>query len=98
GILAWLVQGCLAWQKRGLVIPSSILLATEKYRDEEDRILQFINECCFIHPHASVKASSLYSTYKNWCEDNQFGRGMNATLLGNEMSRRFEKKATKTGR
>ena len=98
GILGWLVKGCLAWQKRGLVVPSFILLATEKYRDEEDRILQFLIECCFIHPDASIKASVLYSTYKIWCEDNQFGRGMNATLFGHEMSRRFEKKTTKTGR
>ena len=60
--------------------------------------MQFIIACCFVHPDASVKASILYSTYRNWCEDNQFGRGMNATLFGNEMGRRFEKKATKTGR
>jgi len=31
-------------------------------------------------------------------EENQFGRGMNATLFGNEISRRFEKKTTKIGR
>jgi hypothetical protein len=98
GILAWLVRGCLDWQKRGLVVPAFILLATEKYRDEEDKILQFINECCIIHPNACVKASVLYNTYKGWCEENQFGRGMNATLFGSEVSRRFEKKTTKTGR
>ena len=42
GILAWLVRGCLAWQQQGLAISPFILLATEKYRDEEDRILQFL--------------------------------------------------------
>ncbi len=97
-ILAWLVRGCLAWQQHGLAIPSFILLATERYRDEEDKILQFLNECCVIRPEASVKASALYEAYKNWCEENQFGRGMNATLFGNEMSKRFEKKSTKIGR
>ena len=98
GILAWLVRGCLAWQQQGLAIPPSIQLATEKYRDEEDRVLQFLNECCVIRPEALAKASVLYEAYKAWCEENQFGRGMNATLFGNEISRRFEKKSTKVGR
>ena len=75
-----------------------ITLATEKYRDEEDTILHFLNECCVLRPEASVKASMLYEEYKAWCEQNQFGRGMNATLFGNEISRRFEKKTTKIGR
>jgi len=98
GILAWVVRGCLAWQQQGLAIPPFIQLATEKYRDEEDKILQFLNECCVMRPEVSVKASLLYEAYKTWCEENQFGRGMNATLFGNEISRRFEKKTTKIGR
>ena len=97
GILAWLVRGCLAWQQQGLAIPPFIQLATEKYRDEEDRILQFLNECCLMRPEVSVKASTLYEAYKSWCEENQFGRGMNATLFGNEISRRFEKKRGNAG-
>jgi putative DNA primase/helicase len=97
GILAWLVQGCLAWQQQGLAIPASISLATEKYRDEEDRILHFLIERCVIRPEVWVKASVLYEAYKTWCEENQFGRGMNATLFGNEIGKRFEKKRGNTG-
>jgi phage/plasmid-associated DNA primase len=97
GIMAWLMRGCLAFQELGLAIPASISLATEKYRDEEDRILHFLNECCALQPEVSVKASALYDAYKAWCEENQFGRGMNATLFGNEIGRRFEKKRGNTG-
>ena len=97
GILAWLVRGCLAFQELGLAIPASISLATEKYRDEEDRILHFLNECCVLRPEATVKASVLYEAYKAWCEENQFGRGMNATLFGNKIGRRFAKKRGNTG-
>jgi len=32
GILAWLVRGCLAWQREGLNIPASVLLARREYR------------------------------------------------------------------
>jgi len=97
GILAWIVRGCLAWQEQGLAIPPFILLATEKYRDEEDKVLQFIRECCTIRPDVYVKAGALYTAYKDWCEENQFGHGMNATLFGNDISRRFEKRRTKAG-
>ena len=97
GILAWLVRGCLAWQQMGLAIPTSISLATEKYRDEEDRILHFLTERCVMRPEVSIKASVLYEAYKAWCEENQFGRGMNATLFGNEIGKRFEKKRVTAG-
>ena len=97
GILAWLVRGCLAWQQQGLAIPTSISLATEKYRDEEDRILHFLTERCVLRPEVWVKASVLYEVYKAWCEENQFGRGMNATLFGNEIGKRFAKKRGNTG-
>ncbi|HEX03559.1 MAG TPA: hypothetical protein ENH10_00160, partial [Bacteroidetes bacterium] len=33
-ILAWAVQGCLDWQKKGLQIPASVTNATEEYRQE----------------------------------------------------------------
>ena len=97
GILAWLVRGCLTWQQLGLAIPPFILLATAKYRDEEDNILHFLTERCLQRSDLSVKAGTLYEAYKTWCEENQFGRGMNATLFGNEISRRFEKKITNIG-
>jgi putative DNA primase/helicase len=97
GILAWLVRGCLEWQRHGLTIPPSILLATSKYRDEEDRLLLFIDECCVLAPEATVGANELYAVYKAWCKDNQL-TPMNGTLFGNEISKRFEKKRTMTKR
>lgn len=36
GILAWLVRGCLAWQKQGLNPPEIVKAATADYRDSED--------------------------------------------------------------
>ncbi len=97
GILAWLVRGCLAWQRQGLAVPESVRMATSKYRDEEDRVLLFIQECCCVAPDAWVKAQTLYDVYKKWCEESQFGRGMNIKLFGEDMSKRFEKKRITTG-
>jgi putative DNA primase/helicase len=48
GILAWLVRGCLDWQQQGLAIPDAIKASTDAYREEEDMIGQFIDDCCII--------------------------------------------------
>ncbi len=90
GILAWLVRGCLAWQQQGLSIPPSIKLATDRYRQEEDKLLLFLQECCVTLPEASVKGQPLYDAYRKWSEDNQMGRCINGREFGKEMKKRFE--------
>jgi putative DNA primase/helicase len=69
GILAWLVRGCLAWQKEGLNPPACIQKATEEYRAEEDTIGQFIDECCIKGTDKIVKVSALTDKYVKWCTD-----------------------------
>lgn len=36
GILAWLVEGCLIWQKAGLQVPLKVLREGEEYQSGED--------------------------------------------------------------
>ncbi len=69
GILTWLVQGCLAWQKEGLNPPSCVQKATEDYRAEEDVIGQFIEECCIKGPDKIVRVSILTEKYAKWCTE-----------------------------
>ena len=90
GILAWLVRGCLAWQAQGLDIPASVLMATDKYREEEDKLVLFVQECCLVDPQATVYGGALFKAYREWYEGSQFGgRGMNSKLFGEEMKKRF---------
>lgn len=65
GILAWLVRGCLAWQREGLKPPDTVMVATEQYRQDEDLMGHFINECCLISAAASVRAGQLYKAYQS---------------------------------
>jgi P4 family phage/plasmid primase-like protien len=44
GILAWMVRGCLEWQKRGLDMPAAVQKATDEYRESEDMVGRFIKE------------------------------------------------------
>ena len=68
GILAWLVQGCLDWQRGGLTEPKEVQLATAEYRAAEDVLSQFTGERCVIGPEFRSKLSSLYAAYKAWSE------------------------------
>ena len=96
GILAWLVKGCLEWQKRGLdPIPQSVKIATEEYKRESDVLSGFIQARCIEHHNATAKASELYSAYKDWAE----GEGLrekdkeylNSTKFGRRMGEHYAK-------
>jgi putative DNA primase/helicase len=46
GILAWLVEGCLEWQREGLGEPQIVRDATQAYQTEMDIAAQFLKDNC----------------------------------------------------
>jgi len=66
GILAWAVQGCLAWQREGLGNPEEVRAATAAYRQEMDLLGDFLADRCVLEPDAAVAASDLYASYADW--------------------------------
>lgn len=68
GILAWMVQGCLRWQRDGLAAPSEVIAATETYRCEMDTLSDFLAECCIQNRQAEAAAGRLYAAYRSWAE------------------------------
>jgi len=68
GILAWAVQGCLDWQRDGLMAPDEVTLATREYRNEQDVLGAFLAECCKIDPLSEVAHKDLYAAYTAWCD------------------------------
>jgi putative DNA primase/helicase len=93
GILAWAVQGCLAWQKEGLGAPTAVTDASTQYRSEMDVVAQFIADECVVEPGTSVPAGDLYKAYKSWSKergDEPFSEtkfGSRVTQLGYEGAR-----------
>jgi P4 family phage/plasmid primase-like protien len=70
GILAWLVEGCLAWQRGGLTLPTRVRAATGRYKGEEDTVAQFLAERCQLgNPDHRHRAGELYAAYRAWCQD-----------------------------
>src|SRR5262249_4079732 len=67
GILNWLVEGCLAWQRDGLLPPTEIKTATEEYRQAEDLVGLFVHECCVVEKGTDESVGDLYDAYAEWC-------------------------------
>jgi putative DNA primase/helicase len=68
GVLAWMVRGCLEWQKDGLGTPAAIMAATDEYRAEMDTFAAFLVEKCVVSPEARVSAEDIYKAYILWCQ------------------------------
>lgn len=87
GILAWAVQGCLAWQRDGLGDPVKVREATKGYRAEMDVLGSFIEECCVVAEHCRATAAQLYAAYSRWCED-AGERSITKTAMGKQLTER----------
>lgn len=89
GVLAWLVRGCLEWQRLGPNPPEAVKAATREYRQDEDLMGHFLNDQCVQRPNIEIKASSLYAAYRCWCEENGH-RSVSGTRFGKDMKDRFD--------
>jgi putative DNA primase/helicase len=100
GILTWTVRGGLAWQKRGLQPPDSVLIATEGYQTDSDPLAAFLAESCALEPNAQVRATDLYDHYRDW----SLRHGLNekerlgAVAFGRKASEQFQRSYTKLGK
>lgn len=72
GILNWLIEGCLAWQKEdGLKTPAAVEQATSEYEHESDPLAPFFDECCELGAAFDVPKGDLLSAYRSWCAANK---------------------------
>ena len=97
GILKWIIDGAMMWQREGLNEPDSIKQAGKDYREEMDVIQAFIDENCQINPDLSVKASELFESYLDWSKETNNWDGMSNNKFGREISKRFKKEHTRNG-
>jgi phage/plasmid-associated DNA primase len=71
GILAWMIEGCLAWQRDGLNPPVVVREATEAYLGEEDAIAQWVEESCLIGKEQWGVGAALWRSWTRWAEANK---------------------------
>lgn len=97
GILNWIVDGAIKWQKEGLNPPASVLKASKEYRDEMDVITMFVSDCCEVGPDKKIPAGEIFKKYQQWAKDNS-EYSMSKQKFGKEMRNKFEYKKGKQGR
>ncbi|MBM4321292.1 MAG: hypothetical protein FJ125_15430, partial [Deltaproteobacteria bacterium] len=68
GILRWLVDGCLQYQRLGLVPPKSVRVATEEYRAQQDKTAAFFEGYCTKGLLCRVSVADLRREYERWAE------------------------------
>jgi len=72
-ILRWAIDGCLKWKRSGLMVPATVLRATEDYLADQDAIGQWLDECATRDARAFITTSKLFESWKSWCaQSNQF--------------------------
>jgi len=87
GIAAWLVRGCLGWQREGLSQPKVVTEATAGYRSEMDAFGAFLAECCRVDKAAEVAFGELYGAYVDWCQRER-EKPMSKTSMGIALAER----------
>jgi putative DNA primase/helicase len=98
GILKWMIEGCLMWQRDGLAPPAIVKDHTDCYLGDEDTIAQWIDECCTVGPHCSAPMQALYESYKDWCERNGEFIGKKKALKSKLEGRGFSEHRTSKSR
>lgn len=80
GILAWMVRGCRAWMENGLGDVPEVEEANRAWREHDDPLKEFFEDCCELDKEYWVRSSELRTTYEWWCKRNSetFPLGRNA--------------------
>ena len=70
GILRWMINGCLEYQRTGLKPPPAVVEATRAYFDAQDHFGQWLKERCVLGPDRSARPGELLDDFKAWCTEN----------------------------
>jgi putative DNA primase/helicase len=88
GILAWMVRGCLEWQRVGLRPPPAVVEATKEYRQESDQVARFLGDCCVTdNRSAFIPVGALFEAYTGWCA-REGEEPLSGTAFGRELTTR----------
>lgn len=74
GILNWMIQGLKEYNKIGLNPPACVVTTTKEYREDQDILHDFIEECCIYRKDQELElsgdvteyAKDLYLSYESW--------------------------------
>lgn len=65
-ILRWMIEGCLDWQKNGLIRPQSVTATTDAYFADQDVFGQWLDEKCDAEPDNPHKWDTVADLFTSW--------------------------------
>jgi len=68
GILRWMIEGCLDWQRNGLLRPESVTAATSAYFSEQDLMGQWLEDCCDVQRGRHDFWDRSSDLFESWAE------------------------------
>lgn len=98
GILSWMIQGCLEWQRIGLAPPEAVTKATAEYLSAEDTVGSWIDDRCKRDPNAWTSSTALYSDWKAWADASSEPAGSSKTFTQKLVDRGFSPHRLNSGR
>jgi putative DNA primase/helicase len=90
GILAWMIDGCRAWQQQGLAPPEVVTEATAAYLEGEDAISAWIDGCCRREPNSFATLTHLFGSWNQWATKNGEHAGTTKKLSSTLQSKGFQ--------
>lgn len=67
-ILRWMIDGCMDWQKNGLIRPETVKQATQEYFRDQDVFTQWCEECCEVDLDNKAIAAGATPLFHSWSE------------------------------
>jgi putative DNA primase/helicase len=97
-ILRWMVDGCLEWQRVGLMVPNVVRKATDDYLADQDTISQWADEWLIHDPCAFTASRALFKSWKCWCDERNLPPGTETAFVDTLKDRGYEQDRKKIGR
>lgn len=90
GILAWMVEGCLEWQRIGLAPSQLVRNESASYRTESDLLGEFLQDVCTCGANEREQQTAVFSRWRYWCESNALRCGAKASFTRKLSERGFK--------
>jgi putative DNA primase/helicase len=100
GVLAWLVEAAMDWQRVGLSRPASVESAGHEWRENEDLIGQWAEVALEAHADGRLGAANAYDAFAKWSQSEHFSdhERPGRRLFGEWLAERFARDKDKKGR
>lgn len=78
-VLSWIIEGAkrVIANDYKIVQPRVVQSAIQKYKENNDWLSHFLDDCCEIDPSYEAKSGEVYNTYRSYC--NQMGEYTRST-------------------